>query len=457
MIILTIIQLVFSLSLGVPLCSCSQTTLTSMTLTAEEFIRLSKEQRAEQMAEDTKVRAQERAEDLAQINKMIESGVKAEVQRVLAPIQSKNEERFGHLESEMADLKDMLKSGPFKQPPTAQPCPPVGGPSSATPTQSAWPTLHTALTVSTPVTQHDDAIAATIIRARKIISLEPISKMRDVERQYRQYEGITSVDQAMHSAVMEYLEGELKCRREHVPKIVSVFPPANAQDYERLYVEFEDEVSASYVASFARVLRKRDHQVSIYVPRCFQSRFQALNAYAKSIRSAPGLAPGDVKTKIRYGRTDFILQTKTKNGRWIDAQIQPNTFPPLLPPGSPAQSAASPPPGRLRGSPPPPGQKRGAASPLERMTKSARTSDISDPDNVSTPCSPSPPSPTPGTPPYTPSLAAGPAPAPAAIICDSGIFGHTAVSSPKLSSNKDFTFDSRRLSLPHFTRQKNLN
>ena len=459
MIILIIIQLVFpALSLGVPLGSGSQTSLTNMTLTAEEFIKLSKQQRAEQMAEDTKVRAEERAEDLAQINKMIESGVKTEVQRVLGPIQSKNDERFVHLETEMADLKDLIKSGPCKQCPSVQPSPSVGEPSSV-PTQSAWPSLHTPLTASSPVQAHSNAIANTLIRARKILSLEPISRARDVERQYRQYEGITSDDQAMHSAVLEYLEGELKCRREHVPKIVSVFPPANAQDYERLYVEFEDEVSASYVASFARVLRKRDHQVSIYVPRCFQSRFQALNAYAKSIRSAPGLAPGDVKTKIRYGRTDFILQTKTKNGRWIDTQIQPNTFPPLLPPGSPAQSAASPPPGRLRGSPPPPGQKRGAASPLERMTKSARTSDISDPDNVSTPCSPSPPSPTPGTPPYTPSLAAGPVPAPvpAPPICDSGMFGDTAVSSPKLSSNKDFTFDSRRLSLPHFTRQKNLN
>ena len=280
-----------------------------------------------------------------------------------------------------------------------------------------------------------------------------------MERQCRQYEGITSNEQAMHSAVMEYLEGELKCRKENVPRIVSIFPPANNQDYERLYVEFEDEFSASYVASFARVLRKKDHQVSIYVPRCFQSRFQALNTYAKSIRTAPGLEPGDVKTKIKYGKTDFILQSKPRNGRWGDVKIRPDTFPPLLPPGAPSQSDASPPTGRSRGSPPPPpSHKRGAASPLEGLAKAARSSDKSDTDDDASDLHfPKPP--TPGTPPYTPSLVAGPAPAlaPVAATCDSGTFGQTAVCSPRLRTNKDFTFDTRRLSLPLCPKPKNLN
>ena len=268
MIILNIIfRVFFILSVGVHLFICPHNPWASMSLTAEEFIRLSKEQRAE----DSKVRAEERAADLAEINKMIESGVKAEVERALAPIQAKNDERFGHLETEMANLKDLLKSGPSDQfPPVhVQPSLPEGGPRGDMPTRSAWPTHSTALPGPNHVIQHVDAIAATLSQARKILSLEPISRRRDVERQCRQYEGITSTEQAMHSAVLEYPEGELKCKRENVPKIVSIFPPANTQDYERLYVEFEDEISASYVASFARVLRKSDHQVSIYVPRCF--------------------------------------------------------------------------------------------------------------------------------------------------------------------------------------------
>ena len=171
------------------------------------------------MAEDSRVRAEERAADLAEINRMIESGVKTEVERALRPIQSKNEERFGHLETEMANLKELFKSG--HQLPPVQP---VVAPHGDGPAQSAWPTQCSALPGHTQVHQQVDAIAATISKARKIISLEPISRTRDVDRQCRQYEGITSNEQAMHSAVMEYLEGELKCRKENVPRIVSIFP-----------------------------------------------------------------------------------------------------------------------------------------------------------------------------------------------------------------------------------------
>ena len=446
----------------------------NMALTAEEFLRISKAQRAEQLVEDAKIRAEERASDLTEINKMIESGVKTEVERVLGPLQSKNEERFSTLESDMADLKKLLKPGPSFQFPPVQP---VAGPHSDVPPLRAWPTNSAAMPSPAPTHTHppSDAIATTISKAKRIISLEPINKKRDVERQYRQKEGITNDNQAMYAAVLEYLEDELKCKGEDVPNIVSIFPPVNSQNYDRLYVEFQDEISASYVASFARLLRKNDHQVSIYVPKCFQSRFQALNIYAKSIRTASGLNPGDIKTRIKYGKTDFILLTKPRNGRWTEAQLWPDNFPPLQPPGQPEQSGASPPPGRLRGSPsppgnkrgspPPPGNKRGAPSPLERSAKASRSSENHGTDGMH--------SPTPKSPPHTPTLAAGtstpsqksparPSPAPLSLLAaapslDSGTFGQTAVSSPKLNTNQHFTFETRRMSLPSSTGQRNLN
>ena len=298
-------------------------------------------------------------------------------------------------------------------------------------------------------------------------------KKKDVERQYRQKDGVTNDDQAMLAAVMEYLEGELKCKGEAVPRIVNVFPPANSPDYVRLYVEFEDEVSANYVASFARVLRKPDHQVSLYVPRCFQPRFQALNAYAKTLRTAPGLNSGDLKTKVRYGRADFILQTKPRNGRWSEVQVLSKNIPPLFPPGATDQTGSSPPPGRLRGSPSPPTgrpgasppsyqNKRGAGSPLEGLAKAPRPSSSSVSSLESFPVSP-------GTPCYTPSLAVGEArarltspvsptlPAPVHSM-DTGTFGQTAVCSPSLSTNKHFTFSTtRRQSLPVSSITRNLN
>ena len=478
MLILTIIpQFFFFLaSLGIQLPSSSTIPKQSMALTAEEFLRISKLQRAEdakireeeraadkkireeEKAADMRIRSEERAADLAKINIMIESGVKAEVERVIEPIQVRNNERFGILEAEMVELKDLLKSGPRNLSPKVQP------------TQVHPPVVPTHDVLPSPV---QDDVTSTLSKAKRIISLQPIHWSKDVERQKRQYENINSNDEAMHSAVMEYLRCELKIRDSDVPRIVSIFPPANTSQFDRLYVEFENEYSADFVAGFARVLRKRDHQVSIYVPRCFQPRFQAFNAYAKSVRTAPGLNPGDIKTKIKYGKTDFTLLTKSKNGRWTEDKTVPLSFPPFLPSSASVSSEESPPPGRSRGSPSPlpPSKKRGAPSPLERLSKASKSSEnlVSDPSQSPIPQQ------TPGTPPHTPTLAlsggailASPtihskpsSPSPSYVSVpsfDSGVFGQTAVCSPRLSTNKHFTFETdRRLSLPAAPGEANLN
>ena len=98
--------------------------------------------------------------------------------------------------------------------------------------------------------------------AKRVVSLQPIHRTKDVKRQLK-YEHVTNDDEAMLSAVKEYLECEMKCKNPDVPKIVNIFPPANSTEYDRLYVEFDTEQSAQYVNSFSRFLNKRDHQVSI--------------------------------------------------------------------------------------------------------------------------------------------------------------------------------------------------
>ena len=133
------------------------------------------------------------------------------------------------------------------------------------------------------------------------------------------------------------------------------FPPANTPEYDIIYVEFEDEAAASHVSNFARVIGKPDHQVSIYVPGSFQSKFRAFNDHARSLRTAPGLCPGDVKTIVKYGLTTQYVDTEN--------------FPRLQPPPGPAHSTDSPPPGRPRASPPaaPPGRQRGAPPALKNL------------------------------------------------------------------------------------------
>ena len=136
---------------------------------------------------------------------------------------------------------------------------------------------------------------------------------------------------------------------------------------------------AENIASNARFITKRDHQVSIYVPNYFQSRFQAINRQAMAMRNATGCKPGDVKTKVRYGNKDFKLFRKVRYGRWSEVQLDLSDLPPLQPPGS---VSLSPPKGRTRGNPPAPEVeqnendpgKRKNASPLSRPSKTHKQS-----------------------------------------------------------------------------------
>ena len=478
---LTLISVIFFLlSLGsVSPPTCPKTSVITMALSLEDFIKISQEQRKEEQ----ELRAQERAADLKEINTMIEKGVKEEVERVLAPIQVKNDERFTRLETQLSKLQEAPKYPPLPQPEKVfPPHPPPRQQTSTSPVRTMVSPLHS------PATQSVD-VKDTLQRVRRMISLQPIHKRRDVDRQVRTHDYITTDEQAMEAAVLEYCRHELKCQT--VPTIVSIFPPANSTDFDRLYVEFEDENAASYVSGHARVIRKQDHQVGIYVPRNFQERFRAFNEHARMLRAGPGLIPGDIKTKVIYGRSDFILLTKPRNGRWTQSVVESSTFPPLQASLGPAPDSSSPPPGRPRGSPPPSEQpaqppieatqspppsslsKRAASSPLESLPKAVKPSGVSNDDKTVTTPVPSSPQ---ASPPHAQPLATSKEPAeisnPPEAAClatkqdqdqvksgsvksvlflsspDTGKFAQTAVCSPTQSTNKHFTFNSRRMSLP---------
>ena len=452
---LTLILLLILFSSGTEfLSTCSITSYPfTMALTLEDFVRISDKNRAE---------------DLIKINDMIETGVRAEVERVVKPLQKQNEERFGKMESEISKLKDALKAPPPPPPPPPQPVQVYHYQGHAAPGLSQPP--QGGSSVGARDIPDSDKVKEALKRARKIISLQPILK-KDVARQYRMYEHVSTDDQAMKAAAIEYIECELKCK--NIPNIVTVFPPANNPDYDRLYVEFEDEVAASHVSSYSRVIRKPDHQVSLYVPRNFQPRFRAYNEQARLLRTAPGLSPGDVKTKLKYGLNDFILLSKSRNGHWKPLYLNTENFPPLFPPPGPALTTDSPPPGRPRGSlstpspqskrgtpppyPPNNPNKRGASSPLESGAKVTRPSELLSPPQ-SEPCNESTPSLPPTTPLYTPSPPAEQDKPTSSCDQDSGQFAQTAVCSPLVNTNKDFTFDTRRLSLPAgVVRNKSLN
>ena len=102
---------------------------------------------------------------------------------------------------------------------------------------------------------------------------------------------------------------------------------------------------------------------------CFKQDFEHLTKLQKSIREAPGLNKGDIKTKIVYTINDLQLLSRTRTGRWAPVPVDLATLPPIQ---SDAQNiTSSPPQGRNR-SIPITNQKRLANSPLQSDAKQAR-------------------------------------------------------------------------------------
>jgi hypothetical protein len=190
--------LVLSLSTGFlpsysPYHQSQSSLLKRMSLTLEDFLRITKEnddaQQRQRILEqqerdhlrdqDQKIRASERAADLAAIEKLVESGVKNEVSRVIQPIQEKNEERLGNIESEMSELKTLLKSVQQYTPST------ILNASDSSPLTNPSDVHHVA--PPPDITTSSD-VQAALAKAKRIISLQPIEKIRDVDRQFRMHE-----------------------------------------------------------------------------------------------------------------------------------------------------------------------------------------------------------------------------------------------------------------------------
>ena len=96
---------------------------------------------------------------------------------------------------------------------------------------------------------------------------------------------------------------------------------------------------------------------------------RVLRLIAKSIREAPGLSKGDVKTKVVYGMSDIQLLSRPRNGRFTPVTVDLDTLPPIqrdMPPQS-----SSPPLGRSRSTSAISG-KRTASSPLQSNPKHPR-------------------------------------------------------------------------------------
>ena len=124
-------------------------------------------------------------------------------------------------------------------------------------------------------------------------------------------------------------------------KLIRVFRSTSHPD--SLYAEFEEESLIQYIYSFARFLSAGIH-LHLYVPTSFFQRYLAIKNIEYPIRKAPG----NYKTKIKFGFDDLILSKRcATDPSWITVHMPLDTLPPVdltntLPPSH------SPPIGRSR-------------------------------------------------------------------------------------------------------------
>ena len=69
-------------------------------------------------------------------------------------------------------------------------------------------------------------------------------------------------------------------------------------------------------------MAKKDHRVIHWIPKQIYARFRAVESLAFTIRKEEGL-----KTRVKIGKTDFLLRTRDPNSPvWSTRQL-PSSFP----------------------------------------------------------------------------------------------------------------------------------
>ena len=160
--------------------------------------------------------------------------------------------------------------------------------------------------------------------------------------------GAKDLEEAMLMEVKSYLKCEMKIKPWQIERlnIVRIFPPANKEDWDTLYVEFGTEYEVNLIYKHTRVMVKKDHDVVRWYPKELYDRFQALDSISYKMREEMKEKRIRLRTRVTVGRNDLELSTKMADGRWR-RQALPDGLPriDLDALGKPSLSS-SPPPGR---------------------------------------------------------------------------------------------------------------
>ena len=223
--------------------------------------------------------------------------------------------------------------------------------------------------------EFNDATAKLVQDALRVVGFKPIES-RDIARLKRMND-IEDDDEAMKLCLREFWRIEMRIPShimdELTRNIKKVWSPVN-QDWDRLYVEFEDERFVKLCFSYAKFLKDKDTQIMQYFSPEFADQFRSLDAIAYQLRHPQSSNGVKFKTRIRYGQHCLELQKRHPHQRvWIKVAV-PNLPPVDLDPVPPPTMRTSPPVSRTRTGKRP----RSSPGPSPTSEKSEKSSKVDD-------------------------------------------------------------------------------
>ena len=135
--------------------------------------------------------------------------------------------------------------------------------------------------------------------------------------------GARNIEETKLMEIRSYLKCELKLPPSEIEKlsIRRIFPPGK-QDWNVLYVEFSCPTEVDTIFMHTKNMNKPDHRATQWIPKQMYERFRGVESWAYNIRKEQGL-----KTRVRIGKSDFVLKTRSKNSQvWSTSQL-PCTLP----------------------------------------------------------------------------------------------------------------------------------
>ena len=183
-----------------------------------------------------------------------------------------------------------------------------------------------------------------------MIGFKPIEE-RDINRIMRTM-NIKDEEEAIRQCLTEYWRCEMRMSvdtvEELLDNIVKVWHPENENNWDRLYVEFQDQRSVKICYSYCKHLKDKDTQIMQYFPLQFSEQYRTLNSISYRLRNPADPTATKFKTRIRFDRFGLKLEQKHPAQRnWTRVNV--DYLPPVdLQPVPHPVPRDSPPPTRTR-------------------------------------------------------------------------------------------------------------